>query len=92
MSERARDVLVEETQPGRLELGLFCTISRSRGGFHGYARVSVVPRRGSTVTAGDWHWTGGSVPLEVVQELVAVIDAALCSSIEAHLGIQEPLF
>lgn len=91
MDERDKHPMEEDVQPGVLQLGLFVTISTSRRGGTGFARVSVVPRRGATVVVGDWRWSPTSMPLEILQAIATVIDAALVEAVERTLGVQEAL-
>lgn len=78
-------------QPGRLDYGVFLTVSSSNSGRNHWIRIRGVTRHGDLGQAHDWRWDTYALPMEVLQEVLSVLQAKVIMELEHRYGIQDEL-
>lgn len=78
-------------QPGRLDAGIFCTVSSSNSGRTHWIRVRSVTRHGDLGAPTDWSWDTSAVPLRMLEEVLSVLETSLVMELEDRYGIQDEL-
>jgi hypothetical protein len=80
-----------EHQPGRLDYGLFLTVSSSNSGRNHWIRIRGVTRHGDLGPSSEWRWDTYALPMEVLQEVLSVLQAKVIMELEHRYGIQDEL-